>query len=57
MTNKEIYIIFMTRYPNMPIDDYRPLSNIHRPKGQGITLWTDNGDMILYFPKEGEQDG
>jgi hypothetical protein len=55
MTNKDIFDIFQKRYPEMKTIDYRPLSNLFRPTGYGITIWTDRGDVILYFPKEGEK--
>ena len=54
MTNQDIYNIFRKRYPDMKVSDYRPLSNLFRPKGQGITIWTDNNDVILFSQKEGE---
>ena len=55
MTNKDIFDIFQKRYPEMKTIDCRPLSNLFRPTGCGITIWTDRGDVILYFPKEGER--
>ena len=55
MTNRDIYDIFQKRYPEMKTSDYRPLSNLFIPTGCGITIWTDKGDVILYFPKEGER--
>ena len=56
MTNKDIFDIFQKRYPEIKTIDYRPLSNhLFRPTGYGITIWTEKGDVILYFPKEGER--
>lgn len=55
MTNKDIFDIFQKRYPEIKTIDYRPLSNhLFRPTGYGIVIWTEKGDVILYFPKEGE---
>lgn len=54
MTNQDIYNIFRKRYSDMKVSDYRPLSDLFIPKGQGITIWADNNDVILFFPKEGE---
>lgn len=55
MTNGEIYKLFKEKYPDIKISDYRPLANMFIPKTEGITIWTSEGDVILYFPKEGER--
>lgn len=51
LTNEEIYKLFLTRHPKAKVSDYRPLMNV---EGQGITVWLENGDVILYFPKRDE---
>ncbi len=52
MTNGDIYEIFQDTYPELNPIDYRPLSTLHDPKTPGIQIWLENGDIILYFPKE-----
>lgn len=51
MTNGEIYDIFCKAYPDMHADDYRPLSKIWVGDKQGIAIFMDNGDILLYFPE------
>jgi len=51
LTNEEIYKLFLTRHPQAKVSDYRPLMNV---EGQGITVWLENGDVILYFPERDE---
>lgn len=51
LTNEEIYKLFLTRHPKAKVSDYRPLMNV---EGQGITIWLENGDVILYFPQRDE---
>ena len=50
MTNGEIKEIFEENYPQMKAIDYRPLSSIFVKDMQGITIWTDKGDTIMFFP-------
>ena len=50
MTNGEIKEIFDENYPQMKVSDYRPLSSIFVKDMQGITIWTDKGDIIFFFP-------
>ena len=45
MTNGEIFKIFKEKYPQMNISDYRPLSSRFVTDMQGITIWTDEGDL------------
>lgn len=51
MTNRDIFAIFKSRYPDIKVDDYRPLWIEFVKDKEGITIWVDNGDMIMYFPK------
>ena len=51
MTNKDIMSIFKSRYPELKVDDYRPLWTEYVRDKKGITIWLDNGDILLYFPK------
>ena len=55
MTNKEIIEIFRAKYPETKIYDYRPLLASFVAHMQGITIWTDKGDIIMFFP--GNQGG
>lgn len=56
MTNGEIKEIFDENYPQMKSIDYRPLSSIFVKDMQGITIWTDKGDIIMFFPGEQRRD-
>jgi len=51
MTNKEIFEMFKERYPEIKVDDYRQFCPDFVNGKQTITIWTDKGDIILYFPK------
>ena len=49
MTNEEIYKEFCKL--GIKHSDYRPLSAELVMGKQGITVWLENGDIIIYFPK------
>lgn len=51
MTNKEILDDFKSKY-RVTVSDYRPLCASFVEDMQGITIWTGEGDVILYFPKQ-----
>lgn len=51
MTNKDIMSIFKGRYPELKVDDYRPLWTGYVRDKEGITIWLENGDTFMYFPK------
>ena len=51
MKNAEILEIFRKNYPEVKVEDYRPLWTEFTENRQGITIWTENGDVILYFSK------
>ena len=54
MTNGDVLQIFKEKYPDVSVDDYRPLSDMFIPQSQpGIVIWAKEGDVIVYFPKEG----
>jgi hypothetical protein len=48
--------MFKKLYPNMPIDDYRPLCKDFVSGKVGITIWLSNGDMVQYFPNTDKKD-
>lgn len=54
MTNEEIMNQFAEKYPDMNFIDYRPLIMDYVEGKEGIIIWLDNGDCIIYFPKEGD---
>ena len=54
MTNKEIFEIFKERYPEIKVNDYRQFCPDFVNGKQTVTIWTDKGDIILFFPKEGD---
>ena len=51
LTFKEIAHIFEERYHSQ-IKDYRPICDLFLEDKRGLTIWLDNGDMIIYCPKE-----
>lgn len=55
MTYKDIMLLFSQRY-NIKIKDYRPASDMYVPNSAGITVWTEEGDTLLFFPKELEEE-
>ena len=50
MTNRDIMSIFKGRYPELKVDDYRPLWDEFVKDKEGITIWLENGDTLMYFP-------
>ena len=50
-TNGGMFSLFKKRYPSVKVTDYRPLSTETEGK-RGINIYTENGDIISYFPKE-----
>lgn len=57
MTNRDILDIFESRYPDIKVDDYRPLWDEFVKDKEGITIWLKNGDMLMYFPKTDMREG
>ena len=59
MTYGEICDKFMQTYKEqVPISDYRPIAPIFTDDLKnkvGIVIWLENGDTVLYFPKENKQ--
>lgn len=55
MTHEEILNRFKHEFPLAKIDDYRPICHeLFTDDKQGITIWLDNGDIIEYYPKGGD---
>ena len=52
-TNGGIFKEFRDKYPDIKVNDYRPLYLGFVENLEGITIWTDKGDTFLYFPKKG----
>ena len=56
MTNEDILKIYTSKYPDAKVEDYRPICRELFTKDRaGITIWLQNGDIIEYYPKEGER--
>ena len=55
-TNGELFEMYKNNMPERKPIDYRPLSWKFTPKTPGIVVWLDNGDIVLYFPKEYEKE-
>lgn len=51
-TNGEIFKEFCNKYPDIKVNDYRPLYLGFVKDLEGITVFMDNGDTFLYFPKK-----
>ena len=51
MTNGEIYNKFRLNYPDLDVDDYRPISDFLTDNRQGITVFLKNGDILVYYPQ------
>ena len=54
LTNEEIYKIAISKIPAFKATDYRPFIDMYVPEGQGIVLYGESGDAIIYFPKEAD---
>lgn len=58
MTNYKVYRKFRETFIDSDhcpgAVDYRPLASAFVEDREGITIWLDNGDVILYFPSQGE---
>lgn len=54
MTNSEIMKIFRERY-GIKTQDYRPLHSLYIPDTEGIVIWTEQGDVLIFFPKQGDE--
>ena len=56
MTNGEIYDKFRQAYKaQVNVNDYRPIAPLYTEDLKdkvGIVVWLDNGDTLLYFPKQ-----
>lgn len=55
LTYKDIMNLFNQRY-GIKIKDYRPASDMDVPYSAGIIVWTEEGDTIMYFPKEAVEE-
>lgn len=48
---------FSDTFPFAEIDDYRPVCHELFENGKiGITIWLKNGDMVVYYPKQAENE-
>jgi hypothetical protein len=55
LTYKDIMNLFNQRY-GIKIKDYRPASDMDVPYSAGIIVWTEEGDTMMYFPKEAVEE-
>lgn len=56
MTFIEVLNKFSDEFPQAEVDDYRPLADLFIRDKVGIVVWLKNGDMIVYCPKEIQED-
>ena len=55
MTYRDLLNIFKQRYPGIGVHDYRPAVKMHIPMHMpGIVLWTEQGDVIVFYLNENE---
>lgn len=58
MTFDDLLNKFSSTFPFAEIDDYRPVCHELFEKDKvGITIWLKNGDMVVYYPKQKENEG
>ena len=50
ITNGQIFNKFKEDYPDLEVEDYRPMHLDFVRDRIGITRWLKNGDILLYFP-------
>lgn len=55
LTNGDLMDIFRERFPELHPIDFRPPSGEYAKDKKGLTIWLDNGDIILWFPKGGDE--
>ena len=57
MTFQNLLDSFQDVFPFAKVSDYRPVCHELFEDGKvGITIWLENGDMIVYYPsQEGEE--
>jgi hypothetical protein len=52
MTYNDLIDKFDDTFPFAKINDYRPICHELFEQGKvGITIWLENGDMVVYYPK------
>ena len=57
MTYDELLDKFSDTFPFAKINDYRPVCpELFQVGKVGITIWLENGDMIVYYPKAESED-
>lgn len=52
VTNYTLAELFKSLYPDLTVKNVAPLDVSMLKKRMGITVTLDNGDVMLYFPKE-----
>ena len=58
MTYYELLDKFEDAFPLAKVNDYRPVCPELFQAGKiGITIWLENGDMVVYYPKIEEGGG
>jgi len=52
MTYQDLIEKFKDIFPFAKVNDYRPVCHELFEDGKvGITIWLENGDMIVYYPQ------
>ncbi len=55
MTFQECLHKFHESFPNIEVWDYRPICHeLFEKDKEGMTIWLKNGDMVVYYPKQEE---
>lgn len=57
MTYGDLLKLFVEKYPELKMLDYRPICpELFTKDLKGITIWLENGDVIQYYPKEAQEE-
>ena len=57
MTYGDLLKLFVEKYPELKMTDYRPICpELFTKDLKGITIWLENGDVIQYYPKEAQEE-
>ena len=57
MTFREVLDKFADTFPSAKVEDYRPICHkLFEGGKEGITIWLTNGDMLVYYPNQNEEE-
>lgn len=57
MKLSDIFELFKERFPDAAVEDWRPICHeLFVKYRSGATIFLENGDILEYYPKEGERE-